>query len=307
VTPTLDANNNPVYEEGNSGDPITYQITVTNVGGQTLTVLSVTDTNRVLPFGQANCPNLPTSFAVASTWQCKYTLTAPNTNGQPFLLYSNTVTLSAAEIQQRTAEATVKIDALPPGLSVAKYVSPYKLGGSGNGPWATAHSLGVAYNARTGTTAATVWYQLTVSNPGGSATTGINITDKIGTTSVLPAFGADCPTPPTSLAAGASWTCLYSAQYPSGTFPSPVVNVATAMSSNAGTQGDTATVTVTQCSGSSLVVPNLIGLTKSAAQTAWMNAGFSSGNLTTWNGQPNSTVGTQNVQASSCASSGTTM
>jgi uncharacterized repeat protein (TIGR01451 family) len=306
VTPLLDANNNSTYQEGNAGAQIKYQITVTNVGGQTLTGLTLTDTNLSLPFGTANCPSLPTSFAVAATWQCTYTLTAPNTNGQLFLLYSNTATLNADQIQQRQAVATVKIDALPPGLSVAKYVSPYKLGGNGAGPWGTSPTTTVSYNGRTGTTSATVWYQLTVSNPGGSATTGVIVTDKIGASSVLPAFGTDCPTPPTSLAAGQSWKCLYSAQYPSA-FTSPVANVATATSSNAGTQSGTATVTVTQCSGPSLVVPMLIGLTKAGAGTAWANAGFSAGNLTTWTGHTSDPVVAQDVQANSCVSPTTTM
>lgn len=306
VTPSLDLNNDPTYVTGDAGAQITYQITATNVGGQPLTGISVTDTNQALPFGTANCPMLPASLAVGSSWQCRYTLTAPNTNGQPYLLYSNTATLQATEIQQRQATAVVKVIALPAGLSVAKNVSPYRLGGSGNGPWVSSPTINVSFNSLTGTTQATVWYQLIVSNPGGSATTSLALTDALNGTTINLPTNADCPALPASLAAGGSWTCLYSAPY-SISSPGTNENAATATASDAASATATATVNASVCGGTDLVVPNLIGGTKAAAQAAWTSAGFPVGQLSTWTGHTSAVVATQNVQAFSCVAPTTTM
>ena len=306
VTPYLDENNNLQYVSGNVGATITYQITATNVGNQTLTGLKVTDTNGALP---ASCPNLPTSgLGVGSTWQCTYTITAPNTNGQPSLLLSNTATLTATGMQQRQATATVQITA-PQGLSVAQYVSPYQNGGNGNGQpsWGTATAINVSYNNQT--PSATVWYELIVSNPGTVTTSGITITDTLnGSSYTLPVGTTNCPAAPTSLAAGASWTCLYSVPFPGpNNMTGAVANVGTATASGGVTATGTATVTVGQCGAPNAVIPNLIGMTNSAATSAWTVAGFPSGNLTTWNGNSSSTAATQNVQAYLCDPTTTTM
>ena len=56
---------------------------------------------------------------------------------------------------------------------------------------------------------------------------------------------------------------------------------------------------MTACTGSSRVVPNLIGLTKAAAQTAWTAAGLT-GTLTTWSGQTNATIVAQSRPSFGC-------
>lgn len=301
VTPLLDSNNNPTYVAGQAGDTITYQITVKNIGGSFLTGVSVTDTNLNLPFGSATCPSLPSTMSVNTVWQCTYTKTAPNTNGQPTLLYTNTATFTANEIQPRQAVATVQIDAAAGGLSVAKYVSPYKLGGSGSGPFGTAGTMDVGVNTAIPT--ATVWYEIVVSNPGTATTLGITVDDSNGTLPVT----TDCPAAPTSLAAGASWTCKYSKQW---SLAGSYTNTVTADASNllpAGARTATATVNVSGCALPNLVIPKLIGLDRNGAQSAWSAAGFSPSNLTTWGGAPSATVASQNVQAYSCVPASTTM
>lgn len=307
VTPYLDQNNDLQYVSGNPGATITYQITATNVGNQALTGLAVTDTNGTLPLGSSNCLTLPASgLAVGSTWQCTYTTTAPNTNGQESLLLGNTATLTANGIQQRQATATVQVNAPQPGLSVAKYVSPYQLGGSGDGQptWGTSSAINVSYNSQA--PSATVWYELIVSNPGGTATTGIAISDALnGSSFSLPVGTANCPAPPTSLSPDASWSCLYSATFP-GAGSGVIPNVATAAASSATTVTGTATVVVSQCAAPNAVIPNLIGLTKSGAIAAWTAAGFSASNLTT-SGLGSHSVATQNVQAYLCNPTSTTM
>jgi hypothetical protein len=64
---------------------------------------------------------------------------------------------------------------------------------------------------------------------------------------------------------------------------------------------------VTQCVSPKLVVPDLIGKTKSTALTAWTGAGFSAGSLTLWTGHTTAPVANQNVQAFSCVDATATM
>lgn len=301
TTPTTDINNNPVYVEGTSGTPITYQVSVTNIGGQTLTGTDIADTNLNIhnKFGSTGCPALPSTLAIAQIWTCTYTMTAPDTQGQPTLDYPNTATFTANEIQQRQSTATVRIDAAPGNLTVSKYESTYKLGGNGAGPFGTTTDLAVG--TKSGVTT-TVWYQVTVSNPGTLTVGGITVQDSYGAFPVT----ADCPTPPTSLAPAASWTCVYSrTESTVGDFTNTVTANASAMSPP-GPRTASATIHVQSC-GTDNLVPNLIGLSKADAQTAWVNAGYASGNLTEWSGHNSDPVVTQNVQAFTCAPSTTTM
>ena len=197
--------------------------------------------------------------------------------------------------------ATVQIDAASGGLSVAKYVSPYQLGGSGNGPFGTAGTIDVGLDAQI--PIATVWYQIIVSNPGTATTLGITVVDSNGALPVT----SDCPAAPTSLAAGASWTCKYSRIW---SIPGSYTNTVTADASNISPSGPrtaTATVNVSSCASPNVVIPKLIGLDRTGAQSAWSAAGFSPSNLTTWGGSTTATVASQNVQAYSCVPATTTM
>ena len=54
------------------------------------------------------------------------------------------------------------------------------------------------------------------------------------------------------------------------------------------------------------MIPNLIGMQKAAAQTAWTAAGFTR-HLDVWNGQPNATAATQTRPAFQCMAANTTM
>ena len=73
-------------------------------------------------------------------------------------------------------------------------------------------------------------------------------------------------------------------------------------SSNVVPNGDdsaTRTVDVSQCTGGS-VVPNMIGMTKTQATTAWTTAGFKSNKITTWSNFDTDVVLTQDLQAGLC-------
>jgi uncharacterized repeat protein (TIGR01451 family) len=327
VTPYLDDNNNQQYVTGAVGQSITYQITVTNVGNQALSGLGVTDTlalgntspsSSSLPFGTSGCPSLPTSLAIGASWQCTYTTTAPNTNGAASLQYTNTATMTASGIQQLQAVATVEITSPQPQMSVAEYVSPYKLGGNGNSPFGTATSLNVAYNTLTGTSSATVWYEVVVSNTGTSVLTGLQVSDT-NYPSALPAGTSSstvqCPSLPLSLGPAASWICLYAETYSLGsTGPmNPITAVATASQSEVPVTSDPVTVGVSSCPSSSWqgsnltwrVIPSLIGDGTSTANSAWSNAGFPNSQLSISGGS--SAIVSQSLQAYSCVAPTTTM
>jgi hypothetical protein len=117
----------------------------------------------------------------------------------------------------------------------------------------------------------------------------------------LPTGTGDCPTVPSTLAAGAQYTCLYGIPYSTA----GVVNTAaSAQASNIeedSSETSAVSVNVTACAGlTDRVVPNLIGLTSVAAQTAWTVAQFT-GPLTPLAGGPaTASAVAQSVQAYSC-------
>lgn len=296
-TPTLDSNNDPVYLEATARQTIRYRLSVTNIGGQALTGLTITD-SVALPLGTGACPALPSSLARNTTWSCVYEGTAPNpTVGEPFLLLSNTATFDAAEINAVPQVATVEVLPAPAELTVTKSVSPYKLGSDGDGVprFGDSPTLGVYLPASGGVP---VWYYLTVTSTGGVSATGVTVTDSYGPLPV----DADCPAVPGTLAPDATWECRYQRTFAAGQ-TGAFQNVVVARASNAPDDSAEATVTVypnTLCRGTDQVVPNVIGLTKSTAQSRWTSAGYRSANLTSWSGQNSAIVLTQSRQAYSC-------
>ena len=299
-TPTIDVHDQPVYVVATARETLRYRISVTNIGGQVLTGLTVTD-SVPLPFGASGCPALPGSLARNATWTCEYTRQAPNPAvGQPFLLLSNTVEFDALEIDPVPQVAIVKVVPRPAELRVTKNVSPHKLGDDGDGVprFGDTPTVGVYHPASGGPS---VWFYLTVTNTGGIAATGVTVTDTFG---ALP-VNADCPTVPATLDPGAQWSCRYRRTFASsetGAFQNRVEGTAT----NAPSDHAIATVTVfpySLCTGTDRVVPNLIGLTFSQARTAWTAAGFTTALQP--NGHNSSVVVTQNRMPYSCTARST--
>ncbi len=302
LTPIADENNDPQYLEVDSGEPVTYRITVRNIGGETLTSATISDDRVDLAslYGTAGCPSWPSTLAVGAVWVCTYVVAAPNTGGPPELLYDNTVTVDAAEIEPRQGAATVKIIAAPAKLAIAKNVHVYLKGGSGDGPLFGGRTEWTAYR-NTRVPSVEMWFRITVTNTGGQNATTFALTDSSGS---LPT-NVNCPARPTILGPGASYSCRFSRIYNSNGANPPEVASGTAdggLSASA-----TTSVTVQSCSGSDIVVPKLVGLTKTNAETAFgaspAGAGFT-GSMASWQGQTNAIVATQSLDAYSCAAPG---
>jgi uncharacterized repeat protein (TIGR01451 family) len=291
-------NNNPLHLEYDTGDAILYEVTVTNSGFGSLTGVTMVDSLG----WPASCAARPTTLTEGQSYTCTYTRTAPAVPGAGTQMdYINTLTVDANEINAAQDGVTVKVNRPPARLNVTVWLSPYKLGSDGDGVpgFGTLDALAIGTNATI--TNESVWYKVVLQNTGGQTATGITLTDTNGPLTTTP----DCPAVPTSLASGATYTCLYQRAFPN---PETRTNTLTAQSPDAvpTTNTDTATVTATACSGTNRVVPNLVttpGLTKAQAQTAWTNAGFSAGNFTSWNGQNSATVVAQSLQAFSCVAS----
>ncbi len=68
ITPTTDADNNLIYLEGMSGDTITYLVRIRNIGGSSVSNVTVTDELDGAPFGlPGGCPPIPNPLLVAAS------------------------------------------------------------------------------------------------------------------------------------------------------------------------------------------------------------------------------------------------
>jgi hypothetical protein len=242
---------------------------------------------------------------------CTYSRTAPNVpNGQSQLSYPNVLTVDSDQTNPEQDSVTVTVQPPPPNWKVDVYVSPFALGDDGDGTNGTAdfkNVTAVSQGVNAILTSESVWFQAVVRNIGGSTATGVAIASSLGP---LP-FGqnsatAVCDAAPTTMAAGATFTCRY--QVDAGSAGN-IQNIVTALSANAVPTGrnNSASVSSTSCANPSRLIPNLISLNKAAAQTAWTAAGFTAANLSTWNGQPSASTATQTRQAFQCMAANTTM
>lgn len=295
VVNPIDPANSTISAVFRSGDLITYKVTVRNNGGTNVTGVTITD-SLGWPSGGPTCPTRPLTMNVGTSYTCgPYTRTAPTVSGpgntSPLI---NTVTVDGNEILPVADAATVTIERPPADLVALKFVSPYRLGAAGDGPFGTDRTISVWYNAQV--PSPSVWYKVVVQNQGGRTATGISITDSNGP---LPTT-ADCPSIPSSLAAGAFYSCFYQRVF---TSPQTHVNTVTASSPDSTPDANdtySATVTVAACTGSSnRVVPNLISLEKATAESIWSSSGFTTA-LGTWSGATTAKVVTQNQPAFSC-------
>lgn len=289
-----------------TGDTIAYKVIVRNTGGTNVTSVTMSDTFG-WPGGCAAPGSLPVN---GPAWQCTYTRSAPSIAGSATTTsYANTFTVDGAEIEATTDVAAVTIEKPPPDLRVLKYASPYQAGADGDGSISGTATFGTTQSLTVSRTSGSVsvWYKVIVTNNGGQAATGVQISDSFGT---LP-YGqnnstAVCDPAPSTLGVGGRFECRYRRTFTSdGAFVNTVLATATGVSTDADDDND-ATVTVAPCGGSNRVVPNLIGLTKAAAQTAWTTAGFT-GALSTWSGSNSATTVAQSQQAYACLVPGTTI
>jgi hypothetical protein len=291
-------NNNPLHLRYDVGDTVRYRVIVRNTGAQALSGVVISD-SLGWPATSASCPARPTTMAVGAVYECTYIRTAPTPGGGAAEGdYVNEANADASNSDPALPSAvTVKVEVPPANFTVVKAVSPYKLGSDGDGSpaFGLTSSLGIAFNAQVPSPA--VWYRIFVRNDGGQTATGFAVSDTGG---ALPTGTADCPTVPSTLAVGASYTCLYQVPYTTaGTRNTTASATATNVTADAG-DSSAVVVDVTQCTGAAnRVVPTLIGLTKAQAQTAWTNAQFT-GALSSWSGQNSALTVAQNQQAFAC-------
>jgi hypothetical protein len=275
-----------------AGDSITYKIFVRNNGGTNVTSVTMNDS-----LGWPACPVRPTAMPVGGTaYTCTYTRTAPDVTGSAVTAdLTNVLTVTGLEILAVSDSAIVTIEKPPPDLRVFKYVSIYPLGDDGDGDpnFGFAKTLDVGRISGSGPT---VYYKIAVQNVGGQTATGFNLTDSDAT---LPFGSATCPAKPTTLAAGATYVCIYSSPSADGARTSTAAATATGVTPDAG-DSDSVTVTATSCSGGTQLVPFLIGMDKVTGPAAWTAAGFTG----TYTNIANGSVVTQSKQAWSCLAPG---
>ncbi len=288
----------PVFRPG---DTITYKVTVRNNGGTPVSGVTIND-SQGWP-GGSTCTARPTTMAVNTAYTCTYSKTVPNVTGSgPTSMYTNTITTDSNETLPTVDSAEITIERPPADLQVLKFINVYEKGGTGDGPlFGTSGAETIHINTQVPT--ASVWYKIAVTNAGGQTATAITINDSNG---ALPT-NAKCPAKPTTLAAGASWICLYQKSFNSAQVNNNTVTVASPDSPPDSNDSRTATVTVAQCTGASRVIPNLVGLTKVQSQAAWNSAGFTPANLTTWNGNNAGPTITQTRTAFTCVAANSTM
>ena len=295
-----------------SGVTINYRITISNSGAQTLTGVTVIDSQ-----GSTGCL-FPATIAVGATpTVCNYARTAPTPSGAAITMdYTNTATIASAQTTPVSDFVTAKVDKPPARLRVMKWVSPFALGADGDGTptFGTLDDLTISHS--TLVPSPFVWYKVVVQNNGGQPATGLSITDTNGPLPFnLDNANADCDANVSTLAENATWTCLYRVAYSSSS-PAQVENTATATAANVTPDGDdshSATVHINACTGSNRVIPNLVRFKNSLgatsandAQTKWSDAGFT-GTLTDVDGQNNGDVEHQTIRAFECRPATSTM
>jgi Flp pilus assembly protein TadG len=272
-----------------AGVAITYKLIGTNNGGSTISGVTMDDSDG----WPGTCPAVPGSMTVSQTWECTYTLTAPNPASGTESEHTNTYTIDSAQTVAISDTAKVITYLDPPDLRVLVYLSPYQEGADGDGSilgvatFGTTQSLTAYQNARVTPSA---WFKVIVTNNGGQTATGVAITD---TGLTLP-YGqntatAICDSAPSSLAANAKFECRYRVPYTSaGTTRTDTVTATATNVTPDANDNNFAAVTWQTCSGgSNAVVPNMIGQSSAGATTLWGTgaggAGFT-GALTTWSG-----------------------
>jgi uncharacterized repeat protein (TIGR01451 family) len=210
------------------GDIVSYSITATNIGNQTLTGVTITDPGVGAVLGTCT-PAIPTTLAPGASVACVATHAVTQADidaGE----YTNTATANSVQAGPESDAETVPT-LQSPSLQVVKSVTS-------TGPYAAVGDL--------------VRYSIKVSNTGNQTLTGVTVTDP-GAGVVLD------PCPPATVAPGGSLVCtathaVTQADIDAGTF----TNTATATSNEVGPASADATVPIAQSAH--------ITLTKSATE-----------------------------------------
>jgi uncharacterized repeat protein (TIGR01451 family) len=161
------------------GAVITYSVTVTNTGNQTLTGVTVTDPGSGAVLGACQ-PAIPAALAPGASIVCSasHAVTQADIDAGH---YTNVATADSDQTPPRTDDETVPIGQNP-ALNVVKSVTS-------TGPY---QSVGVV-----------ITYSVTVTNTGNQTLTGVTVTDP-GSGAVL---GACQPAIPATLVPGTSLVC----------------------------------------------------------------------------------------------------
>ncbi|MEO8273730.1 MAG: DUF5979 domain-containing protein, partial [Chloroflexota bacterium] len=191
-----------------AGTSLTFHIVVTNIGLVTLTGLSLLDTR--IDLATTGCV-IPASLAPGASFTCTYTSDAPLGTSV------NTATADAAETDPVSDSVTVVGLQRNPVMVITKQVATI------GGPWTTYLET---YDG------AVIQYRITLHNGGNVVLTGLSLVDD---QTDLAAAGC---TVPSSLAVGATYTCIYGAFAVHGT----TVNTATGESNETGARRASAVV-----------------------------------------------------------------
>ncbi len=249
------------------GTPIAYRLRVANSGEIVLNAVTLEDSQ-----GSTGCA-IPATLAIGFVQECSYTRQAPDVTGSATSEdYINVATMDSVQTTAATSDVTVTVEKPPARLRVMKWVSPFELGDDGDGlpTFGSNDDLSITYSAEVREPFA--WFKVVVLNTGGQPATGLEVIDSRGSLPV----DDDCPQAPDDLDAGAGWVCRYRVTFSSAS-PSTNENTVSATGANVAPDGDdshTATVRVSACTGGDRTVPNVIGMTRSVAESAWTDAGF---------------------------------
>jgi hypothetical protein len=285
-----------------AGVNITYKLIGINNGGSTVTGVTMSDSDGWY------CPAPPASMAVDATYECMYSIIAPTPSTGTEEEHVDTFTVDSDQTLAISDNAKVITFVDPPDLRVLVYVSPYKDGSDGDGSilgvspsFGTLQSYTAYQNSRVTPYA---WFKVIVTNNGAQTATGVSITD----TGIALPYGqntttAVCDAAPGSLAAGAKFECRYRVPWTTnGTTRTDTVTATATNVTPDSNDNSAASVTWQGCTSSSnRVVPNMIGLTKAGAASAWGSSGAQfTGTLTTWSSSTSSLVVAQTPDAFSC-------
>ena len=327
--PCQDANNVDNFLQFQENTTVNYKVRVRNTGNLALSAITYAwAANGSGISAPGNCGSLPTTVAkAAAPSYCTFTrsVTATNPiNGLADYTVGVTTTANAGGIAAGANNGAATVKVVPaPKLAINLKASPYRLGGIGYGASGTASyvngALVLQRNAASSSTEIqnpTGWLYLTVVNQGGAANNFTVSVTMNGTAVSLPCAA------PASLAvsgqSGDTFSCIFPQATVNGT--STYAMVATANATNAiivsGQQPSVTVTTATPCSGSRLVVPNLVDTltpspdgskkTVGQAKALWTAAGFTGAVTTAPAGAANSLSSfTQDQTAYSCGNANT--
>ena len=264
--PCQDSLNVDNYLQYPENTVVNFKVRVRNTGNLALSGITYTwNANGSSIAVPGNCGTLPSSIAKgAAPSYCTFTMSVPATNavnGIADYTVGGTAQGNAGGLPTSLTNGAAIVHVVPsPKLAINLKASPYRLGGSGNGvEGAPNYSLGALTLQRMTTSPLTEiqnptgWFYLTVVNQGGDAANFTASVTQNGSAVSLPC------TVPSSLAAGASFGCIFPRTFNA---TQAYAMVATANATNAvivsGQQPSVTVTTATACTAAKPVFPNLV-------------------------------------------------